>query len=136
MKSISNSDYLLNTHIDNDNKETIEENKDEENNKIIPEEISNESDTNLPKLSFISYLFNNIYCQKCCNMKNQILITKCNEIISKYYSIENIIYNQILMENFLKDYKWNDFKLKNIENNKLINNLKMTLRNTYLNSNG
>ena len=136
IKSINNSDYLLNTHIDNDNKETIEENKDEENNKIIPEEISNESDTNLPKLSFISYLFNNIYCQKYCNMKNQILITKCNEIISKYYSIENIIYNQILMENFLKDYKWNDFKLKNIENNKLINNLKITLRNTYLNSNG
>jgi hypothetical protein len=34
--------------------------------------------------------------------------------------VENIIYNQIKIENLLKDYRWNNLQLKNIQNNELI----------------
>ena len=135
----NNSDFLLsspsNYDINNDNKNELK-NDDEENNKIISEEIIDESDINFPKLSFISYIFNNIYSQKCCNRKNQKFICKCNEIVSKYYSIENILYNQIMIENLLKDYKWNEPKLKRIESNKLINGLKIFIRNNYPDTGG
>ena len=71
---------------------------------------------------------NNIYCQKCCNASNrQQIISSCNNLVSKYYTIEDIIYNQMKLENLLKDYKWNDPSLNNVENNSLFNKLK-----TYL----
>ena len=47
----------------------------------------------------------------------------CNNIISKYYSIDYIVYNQLRLENLFKDYKWNDPELNSIENNKMINEL-------------
>ena len=43
----------------------------------------------------------------------------CNKIVYKYADIDSIIKNQILLENFFKDYKWNDPVLNNIENNDL-----------------
>ncbi len=134
----NNSDFLLSSYSNydiNNNKNELK-NDDEENNKIISEEIIDESDINFPKLSFISYIFNNIYSQKCCNRKNQKFICKCNEIVSKYYSIENILYTQIMIENLLKDYKWNEPKLKRIESNKLINGLKIFIRNNYPDTGG
>ena len=134
----NNSDFLLSSYSNydiNNNKNELK-NDDEENNKIISEEIIDESDNLFPKLSFISYIFNNIYSQKCCNRKNQKFICKCNEIVSKYYSIENILYNQIMIENLLKDYKWNEPKLKRIESNKLINGLKIFIRNNYPDTGG
>ena len=68
---------------------------------------------------------NNIYCQKCCNVSNrQQIISSCNNLVSKYYTIEDIIYNQMKLENLLKDYKWNDPNLKYIENNEFIIQLK------------
>jgi hypothetical protein len=48
---------------------------------------------------------------------NQEKIKLSNEIIEKYLSVENIIYNQIIMKNLLKDYKWNDPNLNNINKN-------------------
>ena len=48
---------------------------------------------------------------------NQEKIKISNEIIEKYLSVENIIYNQIIMKNLLKDYKWNDPNLNNINKN-------------------
>jgi len=57
---------------------------DNEKIKITYEEMHEESDINFPKLSFMSYIFNIIYCS-CCNIKNQKFISKCNEIVSKYY---------------------------------------------------
>ena len=53
-------------------------------------------------------------------IRKQKIISKCNEIISKYYSIENIVYNQILLENLFKDYQWINQDLKTYENNELI----------------
>ena len=49
--------------------------------------------------------------------KPQKIIHKCNQIIEKYASIDMLIKNQILIENLLKDYKWNDPNLNNVENN-------------------
>ena len=39
--------------------------------------------------------------------KNQNLIQLCNKIVYKYASIDSLVNNQILIENFFKDYKWN-----------------------------
>jgi len=79
----------------------------------------------IPKLTFIDFMLNKVYFEKCCKVSNrQKLISSCNNIVSKYYTIEYIIYNQIKLENLLKDYKWNDPKLQSIDNNELIINLK------------
>ena len=84
-----------------------------------------EIDIRLPKLRFFDFLLNNIYCIKCFKGNNkQKMISKCHEIISKYYSIECILYNQMQLENLLKDYKWNDPGLNNFTNNQLIIQLK------------
>ena len=57
-------------------------------------------------------------------MVRQEIIDKCNEIILKYYSVENILYNQLMLEILLKDYKWNDPELNKLDNNELILQLK------------
>ena len=104
-------------NIDNeDNKRFIDDNKD-----------NYYDDENLPKLRFIDFLLNNFYNDKCCKQIRQKIIEKCNEIISKYYSIECILYNQIKLENLLKDYKWNDPRLNIIDNNELVIQLKNLL---------
>jgi len=140
MKTLDNnsSDILLSkpSNYDNNNDEMEEQNIDNEKMKITYEEMPEEPDINFPKLSFFSYIFNIIYCHSCCDGKNQKFISKCNEIVSKYYSVENILYNQILIENLIKDYTWNDPRLKKVENNELINNLKIYIRNNYFNANG
>ena len=80
----------------------------------------------LKKLHFFDFFLNNIYC--CLKKKKpQKIIHKCNQIIEKYASIDMLIKNQILIENLLKDYKWNDPNLNNVENNNLFVELK-----TYL----
>ena len=99
---------------------------DEKTEKYEKENISQDNEEDyikLPKLKFYEYIFNNVY-SKCCKMNNQKIISKCNEIISKYYSIEHILYNQIKLENLFKDYRWNDPALNNYENNELIIDLK------------
>ena len=99
---------------------------DEKTEKYEKENISQDNEEDyiqLPKLKFYEYIFNNVY-SKCCKMNNQNIISKCNEIISKYYSIEHILYNQLKLENLFKDYRWNDPALNNYENNELIIDLK------------
>ena len=114
--NIDKDDYLLDKDNNLEIKDIIDENK---NNEIENEE------RNIPKLRFIDFLMNNIYCQKCCNASNrQQIISSCNNLVSKYYTIEDIIYNQMKLENLLKDYKWNDPNLKYIENNEFIVQLK------------
>ena len=85
---------------------------------------SNDTKVTLPKLRFFDFIFNNIYNSKHCKMVRQEIIDKCNEIILKYYSEENILYNQLMLEILLKDYKWNDPELNKLDNNKLILQLK------------
>ena len=71
----------------------------------------------------MQFLLNNIYCKRKKRMKEQNVIDICNNILSKYTSIDVILCNQIIFENFLKDYKWNDNNLNTIENNCLIKKL-------------
>jgi len=131
-KNINKKDSLLgkNDEIyrisinDEDTDKLDEENNQENNDNYYNINEEKNKSRNLPKLTFFDYFFNYIYCEKCCKIRKQKIISKCNEIISKYYSIENIIYNQILLENLFKDYQWINHDLKTYENNELIIQLK------------
>ena len=96
---INKEDSLLEENFERDNKEQTE---------ILYNENS------LPRLRFFDFIYNNIYSEKFCSSQKQNLISKCNDIITKYYSIENIIFNQIILENLIEDYKWNKPELKNV----------------------
>ena len=78
----------------------------------IDESDENDENLNLIKVSFIDFIFNNIYCKKSKKRKEQEIIEICNKIIAKYISLDVIIYNQIVLEHLFKDYKWNDVNLK------------------------
>ena len=118
----------------NKNESLLSQNNINENtNKINDENINDYNSQNtinydnddnnnkkLPKLRFYEYFYNNIYCKCCKKNNNQEIISKCNEIISKYFSIEYILYNQIKLDNLFKDYRWNDPALNNYDNNELI----------------
>ena len=80
------------------------------------------------KINFIDFLLNNIYCKSCKRKKKQDMINICNEIVAKYLSVENIIYNQIMMEKLWKDYKWNDPIHNKIIDNDFTLNLKEYLK--------
>jgi len=111
------------------------ENEDDEediNYQINDVSIDNKSEDNkvdrvnnkiLPKLSFFDFYFNNIYCTKCKRRKKQDILDICNKIISKYNSIDLVLYNHLRLENLFKDYKWNDPNLNNLLNNNLIKDL-------------
>ena len=95
------------------------------------EEKDEEADNNnlhLPKMPFVNFIFNNLFIDKCSNSNKQKLINLSSKIIYKYYSIENILYNQIKFENLLNDYKWNNPKLKNVQNNKTILEIRNNLQ--------
>ena len=50
----------------------------------------------IPKLRFIDFMINSFYSDKCCkNSNRQQIISSCNDLVSKYYTVEDIIYNQI-----------------------------------------
>ena len=115
-------------NIINSEKEEKEETKDgEQNNEEDKnnEDKNNEDSIKLPKLHFYDFIINNIYIRKCCSSNRQKFIYACNKIIKKYNSADNIIYQQMILENLLKDYKWNNPKLKDIQNNELIIDLKL-----------
>jgi len=113
---------LINKDSDENKNNILLKDEDESNNEKIPNnEDENDKILNkLPKLRFYDYFFNNVYFKKCCDIKKQNLIDSCSNILYKYFSIENILYNQILFENVMKDYNWNNPKLKSIQNNNLI----------------
>ena len=76
----------------------------------------------------MQYFLNNIYCKswkRCAKFeKQQEILEICNTINMKYLFIDSILYNQIIMENLLHDYNWNNSLLNNIKNNELILKLK------------
>ena len=87
----------------------------------------NEQERILPKLNFLDFF--NDTLRICRNYKRQQLLLACNKIMYKHYSVENILYNQIMIENLLRDYKWNNPELKNIFNNNSLHYLKIILLN-------
>jgi hypothetical protein len=128
----------VNTNLEEDLIIKNTENKYKDNNKATNEQdASNKSDdddlceeerdklkSKLPKLRFYDFIFNNLYAKCCVYIKKQKLLDSCDDLLYKYYSIENMIYNQILFENLMKDYKWNNPELKSIQINDSIGNIK------------
>ena len=135
VKSNNNNDddlnklNLENNLIDKENKENISDEKNlVTNDEMNIMEENTDEPINLPKLRFFDFFFNNVYNSKLCvSLKKQKLISSCDNVLYKYYSIENILMNQILFENLMKDYKWNNPKLKSIRRNEMIVDLKKYL---------
>ena len=96
------------------------------------DDIENKVNENYYKINFLQFFWNNLYCNCCRKTKEQEIIKLSNEIIGKYLSIDNILYNQMLLENLWKDYKWNNPNLSNIKKNELIINFKNLTQNNYL----
>ena len=63
---------------------------------------------NLPSPRFIDFLFHNLYFECFGHSSRQALIGSCNDIVAKYITIENILYNQMRLEYLWKEYKWNN----------------------------
>jgi len=128
-KFFSINDDLNEVNIQKDIEKT-ENNNDSDFHEFEDDDCSDDKSSTdskrIKKLHFFDFFLNNIYC--CLkNKKSQKIIHKCNQIVEKYASIDILIKNQILIENFLKDYKWNDPDLNNVENNKLFKKLKAYL---------
>ena len=132
LKDLNNNNFIsinddLNENCINQIKDDENNDEDENNeNNYDDNLINNETDMNnkrIKKLKFIDFFLNNFYC---CfkNKKQQKIIHICNEIISKYSSIDSIVRNQILIEKLLKDYKLKNDNLNNLENNNLFFQLK------------
>jgi len=105
----------------------IEENNEKEDDNDSEFRL-NKKERILPKYSFMQFFLNNIYCKswKSCAKyeRQQEILEICNTINKKYLSIDSILYNQIMIENLLRDYNWNNSLLNNIKNNELILKLK------------
>ena len=118
-----NQENLITTGINEDN-DDINDNEDINDSEVI----SDKKERILPKYSFMQFFLNNIYCKsskKCGKYKDQQeIIYLCNAINMKYLSIDSILYNQIMIENLLKDYNWNITSLNSIKNNELILKIK------------
>ena len=78
---------------------------------------------NFKNLKFMDFILNNFNCKCCKNGNKGEIIEICNDILAKYISVDIILYNQIMMENLLKDYKWNEPELSSIKSNDLITKL-------------
>ena len=128
LEDIKEEEHSDNQIVINDINIMEEEESNDINDKINYEK-DDEQERILPKLSFLDLFFNTFYCKKCCFHKRQQLILACNEIMFQYYSVENILYNQIMLENLFKDYKWNNPELKNIFNNNSLYYIKNNLLN-------
>ena len=123
----SNKEKLLPDSINGENIINNEENDIEDNNKLNNDEIT--TNKKLPKLRFFDFIFNYIYNFKPCDINRQKIISKCNEILAEYYSVDKILYSQLILENLFRDYKWNDTGLSKIDNSELIIQLKNLIDN-------
>ena len=123
-KSYENDENNNEPLIDNTTAEKELNIKGLDTNKNINEINENETSSVLNKLHFFEFLFNNIYCKCCKKRRNQEIINMTNDILYNYLSIDSLLYNQIKLENLLKDYKWNNKSLNDIQNNKMIIKLK------------
>ena len=116
-----NNEINLNLLTSNISKKEEKEEEDEN------EEINTFLNKNIKKLSFVDFFINNVYCKCCSKINKQEIINVCNNIIIKYCSIESILYRQILVDNLIKDYRWNNKDLSSINNNEYFIKLKNLL---------
>ena len=100
-------------------KELIENDINEPDDDIVEEhdEKIKSSYLNLSIPNFFYFLFHFFYSKCCGRSSNHILINSCNDIVAKYITIENILYNQMKLECLWQDYKWNNpqYKIKHRE---------------------
>ena len=108
-------------------KDLIENEKNElDRNENVEEEGENmkNSSINLSIPRFFNFLLHKFY-SKCCGYSSRhILINSCNDIVAKYTTIENILYNQMRLECLWKDYKWNNPQFQKKHKDDLILDLK------------
>ena len=79
----------------------------------------------MPRINVIHFLlkhlnFKSKYMKKC-----RDIIYMCNNILFKYISVEVLLYNHIIFENLLKDYKWNESFYSRLSSNDLVKKLKL-----------
>ena len=130
LNDIENNNFIS-IKDDSTDKHLIEENINDNKNDVDNDNLEEDDELNIKnkrieKIHFFDFFLNNIYC---CFKKRraQKIIYKCNEILYKYASIDTLIKNQILIDNFFKDYNWNNPALNSVENNDLIIQLKTFL---------
>ena len=80
---------------------------------------------NLGKINFIYFILENINCIKKKKKKEYNIIDICNQIISKYTSIDLILHNQIIFEKLMKDYQLEGKDLDIIGNSILLKQLSL-----------
>ena len=128
--NISLSSRKENKKIKIDNDALIDKESYENQNNIKDYGDDNDAEENyypsniIDSMHFYDFFYNNIYSKCCCRIRNQEILNMTNEIMYKYLSIDSLLYNQIKLEQLFKDYKWNNPKLKNIKNNKMLTILK------------
>ena len=93
------------------------------NNDINEEDRKNINNIEENKVLPKDFYLNNAYFSKCRRSKKQDILDICNKIVSKYISIDYILSNLMILENLIKDYKWSEPGLNNLEKNKLISEL-------------
>ena len=109
-------DNLIEVKEDTDDKKMLDDDKEKEDN-LKPL-------FRIPKFHFYDFLYNNVYFDCCKPSTTQGVISACNDLISKYYSIDAVIYNQLRLENLFRDYKWNNPQLNSIGNNDILSQIK------------
>ena len=98
---------------------------DDKEKKIEEENVKNSAEKlDLPSLKFFDFIINKFYFKFFGYSGKQSLINSCNDILSKFVSIEKIVYNQMKLENLWNDYKWNNPQYEIKEKNDLVLNLK------------
>ena len=105
---------------ENIDKIDIKENKQEEQK----EKKEPSENLDLPSPKIFDFLFHELYFKCFGPSSKQALIDSCNDIVAKYTTIENLLYNQIRLEYLWKDYKWNDPQNEIKQKEDLIMNLK------------
>ena len=105
---------------ENIDKIDIKENKEveEKEKKRLTENLE------LPSPKVYDFLFHELYFKCFGPSSKQALIDSCNDIVAKYTTIENLLYNQIKLEYLWKDYKWNNPQNEIKQKEDLIMNLK------------
>ena len=128
-KSQPKEQIELKDQIETDIKDNlIEVKEDTDDKKILDGDKEKKEDIKplfrIPKFHFYDFLYNNVYFDCCKPSTTQGVISACNDLISKYYSIDAVIYNQLRLENLFRDYKWNNPQLNSIGNNDILSQIK------------
>ena len=114
---------LKTTENDNENNDlNINESGEEKEEEHFTKNYNESAD--LPSPRFLDFLIHKFYFKCCKPSMKQALIASCKDIVAKYITIENILYNQIKLDYLWKDYKWNNPQYEKQEKDDLLMNLK------------